>query len=142
MTCETELCLVDGRFPTQCNTVSMDVDAAIRIAHQVVLNVTNIGALLGNGLVIASVRRFDFLKTSANFLIAALAASDVTIACSILMYNGELFPQIVKFSRERIRTVFIKRERQESADVRVPFGNQRPLHELSSCFGVALLKSG
>ncbi len=61
----------------------------LRIANHVIFCVITVAALLGNSLVVASVAKFSFLRSSANLLVAALAVSDMIIAATTPVNLGE-----------------------------------------------------
>ena len=60
----------------------------LNIAHHLADGVVAVLAVTGNSLVIASVCKFDNLKTSANFFVGALAVSDMVMACSLPAIQG------------------------------------------------------
>ncbi len=61
----------------------------LRIVHYVVIALSDVAGLLGNALVIASVARFDHMRTSSNYLVCFLAVNDATMSAGSLAFIGE-----------------------------------------------------
>ncbi len=64
--------------------------SAFGLAYVVVVCVGSVVALLGNCLVLVSVKKFEFLKTSSNYLVVMLAFNDLLLASGFIGFAGEL----------------------------------------------------